>query len=87
MSQVLTTFVPIFAFMLIPVWIPLVTAFVGAVADRFVSVKSSPAEAAVAAAKARSALAHAATAAPAEPAAATSARTGRHVLVRRASAA
>lgn len=33
MSDALKTFVPLFAFMLIPVWIPLITAAVGRLAD------------------------------------------------------
>lgn len=33
MSDALNTFVPLFAFMLIPVWIPLVTAAAGRIGD------------------------------------------------------
>lgn len=33
MSALLTTFVPLFVFMMIPIWIPLATAIVGAAAD------------------------------------------------------
>lgn len=55
MSELLTAFVPLFAFMLIPVWIPLVAHSVGAVADRVVAPRVSPALRAVDTAKLRSA--------------------------------
>lgn len=55
MGDFLITFLPILGFMFVPVWIPIVSALVGAVLDRIVIPKTSPARQAVEAAKARSA--------------------------------
>lgn len=55
MGSALTTCLPIFAFMLIPVWIPIIGTALGALCDQLLPRTSSPAEQAVAAAKTRSA--------------------------------
>lgn len=55
MRDLMTTFVPLLAFMLIPVWIPVMAHSVGAVADRVVRPRVSPASRAVQTAKTRSA--------------------------------
>lgn len=57
MSDALTTCLPIFAFMLIPVWLPIIGTLLGSLCDRVRPQTHSPAEQAVAAAKARSAYA------------------------------
>lgn len=59
MADALKVFVPLFGFMLIPVWIPLVAMAWGAVVDRLVPQSVTAAGAAVEAAKARSAELHA----------------------------
>lgn len=53
MTTVLTTFAPIFMFMLLPVWIPIVAIAVGSIADSISPRQASPAEAAVADARER----------------------------------
>lgn len=55
MDSALATCLPIFAFMFIPVWIPIIGTIVGAICDRLLPQPSSPAEQAVVAAKSRSA--------------------------------
>lgn len=45
----------LFAFMLIPVWIPMIGALCGAMADRLMPAQTSPASQAVAVARARAA--------------------------------
>lgn len=54
MDQLLTNIVPLYLFMLIPVWIPLIAVVVGASLDRFRPAQASPATVAVTNAKARS---------------------------------
>ena len=55
MASSLAPLLALLAFMLIPVWIPIVSIALGAVADRLAPHAASPAEAAVSAAKERSA--------------------------------
>lgn len=55
MDQVLTYYVPLYAFMLIPVWIPLAAIVIGNVIDRLRPTEVSPATEAVTAAKHRAA--------------------------------
>lgn len=55
MSELLSTIGPLAAFMLIPVWIPIISLVVGAVADAFRGEATTPAQEAVNAAKARTA--------------------------------
>ena len=54
MSQFLSTIVPMFAFMLIPVWIPVIAVVVGSVVDVIRPKRVSAGEIAVEAAKERS---------------------------------
>ncbi|RHW23331.1 hypothetical protein D0Z08_30400 [Nocardioides immobilis] len=54
MREALTAFVPLFAFMLLPVWIPLLTVTVGWVADRVGGRKHDAFAARLADVKARS---------------------------------
>jgi hypothetical protein len=54
-DQVLTYYVPLYAFMLIPVWIPLAAIVIGNVIDRLRPTEVSPATEAVSAAKRRAA--------------------------------
>jgi len=54
MGDALATCLPIFAFMLIPVWIPIICTLLGALGDRLRPPTPSPAERAVEAAKKRS---------------------------------
>lgn len=56
MAQALSVFLPLFGFMLIPVWIPLTGAICGAIHDRLRQQRVSPALAAVQVAKARTAV-------------------------------
>ena len=55
MAQLLTTIVPLLAFMLTPVWIPILAVAAGALVDRVRTPRPSPAAAAVERAKQRSA--------------------------------
>lgn len=55
MADLLTAFVPLFAFMLIPVWIPIVAHVGGAIVDRLARPDMSATARAVEAAKTRSA--------------------------------
>lgn len=55
MGPALTVYVPLFAFMLIPVWIPLIAVSLGAVADRIRPTRPGHALSAVREAKARTA--------------------------------
>lgn len=55
MDQMLTDILPIFLFMLIPVWIPIAAIIIGNVLDRLRPVEVTPAMAAVREAKHRSA--------------------------------
>lgn len=55
MGDALTTCLPIFAFMLIPVWIPIICTLVGALGDLLRPRTPSPVESAIAEAKRRSA--------------------------------
>jgi hypothetical protein len=52
---VLSTMVPLYVFMLIPVWIPIIAVTIGAIADRLRPPRRSPAQLAVETARARSA--------------------------------
>ena len=55
MDQAMTYFVPLFAFMLIPVWIPMIAIVVGNVIDRVRPVEHTAAESAVMEARQRAA--------------------------------
>lgn len=50
----MTYFVPLYAFMLVPVWIPLIAIAIGTVTDRLSPAEVTPAEAVVRDAKSRS---------------------------------
>lgn len=58
MNQALSTFVPLYAFMLLPVWIPMIAVSVGWVLDRFGSGEGESVAARVAAAKEHSRAQH-----------------------------
>lgn len=60
MATMLGIMIPLFAGMLIPIWIPMIAVAIGAVVDRIRPPVQTPAMAAVAAAKERSAAARAA---------------------------
>ena len=61
MEQALTTMVPMFAFMLIPVWIPMIAVVVGAIGDKVAELRGVTKDAVSAdAIKARVAAQHAA---------------------------
>lgn len=70
MATLLGIMLPLFAGMLIPVWIPMIGVAVGAVLDRVRPAEVTPAMAVVAAAKERSAANRAAARQRPEPAAA-----------------
>lgn len=55
MADLLSAFVPLFAFMLVPVWIPAVAHVSGAIVDRLARPEISAAARAVEASKTRSA--------------------------------
>lgn len=55
MDVAISVFAPIFAFMLIPIWIPLVTAMLGAVADGLRPARRTATSVAVESARSRSA--------------------------------
>ena len=59
MNQALSTFVPLYAFMLLPVWIPMIAVSVGWVLDRFGSGEGEGVAARVATAKEHSRARHA----------------------------
>jgi hypothetical protein len=64
MNQALSTFVPLYAFMLLPVWIPVFSVTVGWVLDRFGSGEGDTVAVRVAAAKEHSRTRHAAQLSP-----------------------
>lgn len=60
MHQALSTFVPLYAFMLLPVWIPVFSVAIGWLLDRFGSGEGDTVAARVASAKEHSRTRHAA---------------------------